>query len=123
LKALINKYLHKHTQQIYVCFIDLQKAFDLSLRTGLLCKFGKLGIGKNIFNIIKNQFENILGSFKYQNMQSIFFCINKGVRQTDAINPTLFSIFINDIGKIFEQNCNDPLELTESQHRYSSLCR
>ena len=68
-----------------------------------------------MFNIIKNQFENTLGSFKYQNMQSNFFCMNKGVRQGDAISPTLFNIFINDIGKIFEQNCNDPLELTESK--------
>ena len=112
MKALINTYLHKHKQKIYVCFIDLQKAFDSLWRTGLLCKFGKLGIGKNMFNIIKNQFENILGSFKYQNMQSIFFCMNK-----DVITPTLFNIFINDIGNIFEQNCNDPLELTESQNR------
>jgi hypothetical protein len=74
-----------------------------------------------MFNIIKDQFENTLGSFKYQNMQSNFFCINKGIRQTDAINPTLFSIFINDIGKLFEQNCNDPLELTESQNRFNKL--
>ena len=80
LKALIN-YLHKHKQKIYVCFIDLQKAFDSLSRTGLLYKFGKLGIGKNMFNIIKDQFENTLGSFEYQNMQSIFCCMNKGVRQ------------------------------------------
>ena len=112
MKTLINKYLHKHKEKIYVCFIDLQKAFDSLWRTGLLYKIGKLGIGKNMFNLIKDQFENILGSFKYQNMQFIFFCMNK-----DAINPTLFNIFINDIGKLFEQNCNDPLELTESQNR------
>ena len=54
-----------------------------------------------MFNIIKNQFENILGSFKYQNMQSIFFCMNKGVRQIDTISLTVFNIFINDIGKFF----------------------
>jgi tRNA-dihydrouridine synthase B len=39
----------------------------------MLCKFGKLGIGKNMFNIIKNQFQNTLGSFRYQNVQSKFF--------------------------------------------------
>ena len=49
--------------------------------------------------------------------------MNKGVRQSHAINPALFNIFINDISKIFEQNCNDPLELTESQNKYSTLCR
>jgi hypothetical protein len=123
LKALINKCVHKHKHKIYVCFIDLQKAFDSLWRIGLLYKFGTLGIGKNMFNIINNQFENTLGSFKYQNMQSIFFCMNKGSRQAEAINPALFNIFINDIGKIFEQNCNDPLELTESKNRYSTLCR
>ena len=100
---MINKCVHKHKHKIYVCFIDLQKAFDSLWRIGLLYKFGTLGIGKNMFNIINNQFENTLGSFKYQNMQSIFFCMNKGSRQAEAINPALFNIFINDIGKIFEQ--------------------
>ena len=90
LKALINKYLHKHKQKIYVCFIDLQKAFDSLWRTGLLYKFGKLGIGKNMFNLIKDQFENTLGSFKYQNMQSIFFCMNKGIRQWMPLKSNTF---------------------------------
>jgi hypothetical protein len=44
-----------------------------------------------MFNIIKNKFENNLGSFKYQNMQSNFFCMNKGVRKTDAIIPRLLT--------------------------------
>ena len=102
------------SQKKYVCFIDLQK-FSL-WKTDLLCKFGKLGIGKNMLNIIKNQFENILGSFKYQNMQSIFFLYDQRCKAKRCINPTLFNIFLNDIGKFFEQNCNDPLELTDSQY-------
>jgi hypothetical protein len=94
LKALINKYLHKHKQKIYVCFIDLQKAFDSLWRTGLLYKFGKLGIGKNMFNLIKDQFENTLGSFKYQNMQSIFFLYEQRYKTMDAIKVQHFSTYL-----------------------------
>ena len=115
LKSLINKYLHKNKRKIYVCFVDLQKAFDSLWRTGLLYKLAKLGIGKNMYTIIKKQFENTLGSFKYQNMQSDFFQINKGVRQGDAISPTLFNIFINDMSRIFEYDCNDPLKLIDTK--------
>ena len=73
LKSLINKYLHKCKQKIYVCFVDLQKSFDSLWRVGLLYKLHKLGIGKYMYTIIKNQFDNTLGSFKYKDLYSKFF--------------------------------------------------
>ena len=115
LKSLINKYLHKCKQKIYVCFVDLKKAFDSLWRNGLLYKLNKLGIGKQMYSIIKKQFENTLGSFKYKDFQSNFFETDRGVRQGDSISPTLFNIFINDITRIFENENNEPVEIIDSK--------
>ena len=38
LKTLINKYVHKNKIKLFVCFVDLQKAFDSVWRNGLLFK-------------------------------------------------------------------------------------
>ena len=115
LKSLINKYLHKCKHKIYVCFVDLQKAFDSLWRIGLLYKLHKIGVGKNMYNIIKNQFKNTLGSFKHRDLQSNLFKTDKGVRQGDSISPTLFNIFINDMSKIFENENNDPVKIIDSK--------
>ena len=114
LKSLTNKYLHKNKGKIFICFVDFQKAFDSLWRLGLLYKLFNMGIGKTMFNIIKSQFNCTQSSFKYKNLFSKFFSIDKGVRQGDAKSPTLFNIFINDISQIFiHRNCN-PVKLIDS---------
>lgn len=44
LKTLISKYIHKHNQKLYACFVDLKGAFDSVWRDGLLYKMAKLGL-------------------------------------------------------------------------------
>ena len=46
LKSLINKYLHKNKKKIFVCFVDLQKAFESVWRNGLMYKLLKLEMEK-----------------------------------------------------------------------------
>lgn len=115
LKSIINKYLHKNKRKLFICFVDFQKAFDSLWRLGLLYKLCKSGIGKGMFDIIKNQFNNTLCSFKHKDMFSTFFNTDKGVRQGDGISPTLFNIFINDISQIFEQENCTPVKLINSK--------
>lgn len=119
IKSLINKYLHKNKKKIYVCFVDLKKAFDSLWRNGLLYKLIKVGIGKNMYEIIKSQFVNTEGAIKYKDKHSDFFKIQRGVRQGDSISPTLFNIFINDLDTIFNNDFCSPLKLLE--HNVSSL--
>ena len=115
LKTLINKYIHKNRKKIYACFVDLQKAFDSVWRNGLLYKLIKTGMGKYMYNIIKNQFSNTLFSIKTDNMNSEYFQTNRGVRQGDSISPTLFNIFINDLSLNFESDESCPLKLINSR--------
>ena len=109
LKSLINKYIHKKKQKLFICFVDLQKAFDSVWRDGLLFKLANIGVGEKIYNIIKSHFYKTETAFKLENLHSNFFETTRGVRQGDSISPTLFNIFINDLDKAFNsEGTNSP---------------
>ena len=78
LKTLINKYVHKNKRKLFVCFVDLQKAFDSVWRNGLLFKLVKIGVGKQLYNIVKQQLSKTETAFKFENSHSIFFQIHRG---------------------------------------------
>ena len=71
LKTLINKYVHKNIRKLFVCFVDLQKAFDSVWRNGLLFKLVKIT------------------AFKFENSHSNFFHIHSG-KTRGFPKPALF---------------------------------
>jgi hypothetical protein len=46
LKTLINKYVCNNNKNLFVCFVDFQKAFDSVARKAMLTKLLKKGVGK-----------------------------------------------------------------------------
>ena len=52
LKTLISKYLH-NSKMLYVCFIDLKKAFDSVLHPALFIKFESCGLGGKFLSVLK----------------------------------------------------------------------
>jgi hypothetical protein len=57
---------------LFVCFVDLQKAFDSVWRNGLLFKLVKIGVGKQLYNIVKQQLSKTETAFKFENSHSNF---------------------------------------------------
>ena len=86
LKTLINKYAHKNKRKLFVCFVDLQKAFDSVWRNGLLFKLVKIGVGKQLYNIVKQQLSKTETAFKFENSYSNLFQIHRGLRQGDSLS-------------------------------------
>ena len=115
LKSLINKYVHKGKGKIYTCFVDLKKAFDSVWRTALLYKLCKMGVGGSFYRVIKQQYINTKSTLKYKEYISDYFNISRGVKQGDSLSPTLFSIFINDITRNFNDKQSMPLQLINSK--------
>ena len=58
LKTLIEKYTQEGGKKFFICFVDLQKAFDTVNHEGLLYKLRKTGISDLFYNIIKNMYNN-----------------------------------------------------------------
>ena len=96
LKCLVDK-AFKSSKYLYVCFIDLRKAFDTINREALLYKIYKYNISGNFFNIIKNMYDEVRYSVKFGNGATYMFSSKIGVKQGCILSPTLFSLYLNDM--------------------------
>uniref|UniRef100_A0A8C2HUK7 Uncharacterized protein n=1 Tax=Cyprinus carpio TaxID=7962 RepID=A0A8C2HUK7_CYPCA len=90
-KAQINR------ESVVAVFFDIEKAYDMMWREGLLIKLGKLGIKGQMYRWIK---EFLLGraiKVRIGNSYSEKFMIENGTPQGSIVSPLLFSIMINDV--------------------------
>ena len=81
----------------YIAFVDLEKAFDRVDRNLLLYKLKSMGFGGKMFNIIQSLYSNCQACVNVNGHLTNFFPSEYGVRQGDALSPTLFGLFINDL--------------------------
>ena len=104
IKTLIDKY-NQSNKKLYTCFIDFSKAFDSVWRDALFYKLLKLGVGGPFTKLLKNMYDKSSVHIKLEDGLSDSFHDNIGVKQGCVLSPTLFKIFINDISKIFNEEC------------------
>ena len=97
--------------KIYVCFIDLRKAFDSVLHPALMLKLIEAGVGGNFFRVLKSMYSNIELKVKTDKYSlSDAFPSSVGVFQGDNLSPNLFNLFIDGIVKSFDSSC-EPVTL------------
>ena len=93
---LVDKYVHNHNEKIYVCFVDLKKAFDSIWHVGLLYKLLQIKVGGCFYHLIKSLYSNSTCSIKLGQNQTRPFQYARGVRQGCILSPLLFNLFINN---------------------------
>ena len=122
----------KQNNALYVCFIDLQKAFDCTNHNALWHKLNVNKVSSKIINILKSMYEkmkicvkntllssnlmpcncinNIQNTFclncNSQVLDSCFFRPNAGVLQGESLSPTIFSFFLNDLNDYLKEDQN-----------------
>ena len=114
LKSLIDKYL-KRNKHLYLCFIDLHKAFDSVWRVGLLYKVLNYGIRGNIYNVIKSMYQTSSCCININNRRTEQFPTEQGVMQGEILSPILFNLFMNDIPKYLDIHTQSRAELGGKQ--------
>src|SRR5579872_502632 len=82
-------------KDLYLCFIDFNKAFDRVRHSRLLNMLQDLG-GKDI-RLARNLYWNQSAPIRHQNELGEFTSIKRGVRQGCVLSPDLFNLYSENI--------------------------
>ena len=94
----------------YLCFFDLEKAFDSVEYHTLLSHIFKLGVNGKCWRIIREWYTDTHSVVKVNNKCSHPFQVNRGVRQGSVLSPTLF-IAVMDSLLSYLESCGQGLSL------------
>jgi hypothetical protein len=104
LQTLIDKYI-KHKKPLFVCFVDMKKAFDSVLHQSILVKLLKAGINGNFYSIIQDMYKNTKLSAKVSSLdRTEYFKSEVGIRQGDNLSPNLFKIIMDELPHDLKSN-------------------
>lgn len=92
----------QHKNCLYVCKIDVSKAFDKVNRTNLCAKMISKGIDPSIILTTIYYYDQSLMLIKNGNEFSNLFKTTLGIRQGREMSPKLFSIYIDELIKVIE---------------------
>lgn len=96
IKQIIEK---NHGKNIYLAFLDLEKAFDSVPRKELWNSLKRRNINENLITNIASIYKRTRNYVRTNNTQSEEFRTNEGLRQGGVLSPTLFNIILDDITK------------------------
>ena len=89
---------------IYMCFIDLSKAFDSIPKKLMIDKLHALLPSSNFLHLLVKLLTEKKYKILFNGVESDAFCLQNGLPQGDSLSPTLFSIFMNDLAKEIYSN-------------------
>lgn len=103
LNTLINRKLKIKRGKLYVAFVDFKAAFDSVDRKTLMGKIWKAGIRGRMYNMIREIYRENYAEVRLESTSTRRFETTTGVRQGCALSAMLFDIFIDDMGKEWEE--------------------
>ena len=79
---------------LYVCFIDLTKAYDSVDRTLLWTVLARFGVPPNIISVIRQFHDGMRACVRLDDSACLrWFAVEQGLRQGCVLAPLLFNIF------------------------------
>ncbi|UYV64507.1 hypothetical protein LAZ67_3001027 [Cordylochernes scorpioides] len=104
LLSLIQLTLRRKRRKLYAFFVDLKKAFDTVPHSLLWSKLGELGLDFRFVNLIRNYFEQMTTTVRWNGLFTEPIKIRSGVLQGEPLSPYLFILFVTDLINIFNDS-------------------
>jgi hypothetical protein len=102
------KYLAKN-KDLWMAFVDLEKAFDRVPREVVWWALRKLGVDEWLVSVIKAMYVDATTSVKVNGKESVGFEVKVGVHQGSVLSPLLFIIVLEALSRQFRVGL--PMEL------------
>ncbi len=96
LTSMIRNKLNQKSE-IFACFVDFRKAFDLLDRDMMLFRFLEYGINGKFYEAIKGIYHRAYCSVRINGVLSDWFESKMGTKQGDNLSPNCFSIYLNPL--------------------------
>lgn len=95
-RAQVNK------ETVMAVFFDIEKAYDMMWKEGLLIKLSQMGIKGRVFTWVKEFLSDRIIMVKINGVMSKRYQVENGIPQGSIVSPLLFSIMINEVFKQVE---------------------
>ena len=90
-------YFLNNSSSVFVCSLDVSKAFDKISHFSLYSKLMDRHVPVNIFKILYNWYCNSITSVCWNGVLSGMFALEAVIRQGGALSPVLFAIYVNSL--------------------------
>jgi hypothetical protein len=86
-------------KELYMIFIDLEKAYDKMPRNVMWWVLQKHKVSSKYITLIKDMYDNIVTSLRTSDRDTNDFPINIGLHQGSALSHYLFALVMDEVTK------------------------
>ena len=97
-KLLSEKFVEKK-REMYVCFMDLEKAYDRVDREKLFRVLYKKGVRGGLLEAVKSFYKNSRAGVRIGHKMGELFEVRGGLRQGCVMSPWLFNLYVDEVVK------------------------
>ena len=94
----------RNGSDVFVCVMDMKKAFDTVQHSVLFQKLLKRGIPHTFVRLLMVMYGRQYANVKWNGHKSANFPINNGVKQGAVLSAILFCVYINDLFNVLRRN-------------------
>ena len=104
------KHARTERRDLYVCLIDVSKAFDSVPHDSIMRALERNGAPPDFISLVADQYRNASTTLSYKDKSSRKIRILRGVKQGDPLSSILFNLVIDELFTIIEDQFGYELE-------------